>query len=220
MKKLLKITLTLLSILLIVLLSTPYGLYYYGLSKVKIDRETIAVPQLNYKDDIYITYWITESNTNDMKMTPYSPYNPILECFDKEIPESFSIASIVARILVDPREIKFEKKLYRRIALNSMTIWVSQNLTIKQAMDSIFNKAYYGKGYNSLNKASLGYFNKKVNDLNIYEILTLHIIPFAPSYYSKNKKAHLERLNHYIDKLKRLYPQKYHYLEEKMELEF
>jgi len=214
MKKALKVVRIILSIILIILLSTPYGLYQYGMSKIDRDPKTFEIPTFNYKDDIYITNWIiTGTSTSDMRMTPLSffdAYRLRFACI-KTFPESISIASFTAKNLIFQNRVQYDK-YYRPFIFASMTVWVSQNLTIKQAMNVLFDSAYYGNGYYGLKNAAKGYFNKEVNDLNIYEALTLHILPFAPSHYSKNKEDHLIRLNEYIQKLKTLYPHKYGYL--------
>lgn len=77
-----------------------------------------------------------------------------------------------------------EKQFSRKFAEIFVVSYLEENLTKKEILELYLNTIYYGNGYYGIGEASLGYFNKKPNELSISEASILAGLPNAPSAYS------------------------------------
>lgn len=84
-----------------------------------------------------------------------------------------------------------EKKYSRKIAEMFVVSYLEENLTKDEIFELYLNTIYYGNGYYGIGNASLGYYNKKPNELNINEATILAGLPNAPSAYSLDKHEEL-----------------------------
>ena len=74
-------------------------------------------------------------------------------------------------------------------------MWLELRFTKKQILSIYLNRVYLGSGTYGVQAASEKYFNKKVEDLNLYESSVIASLFKAPSRYNPiaNKKLSQER---------------------------
>ncbi|MEA1915719.1 MAG: PBP1A family penicillin-binding protein [Campylobacterota bacterium] len=115
-------------------------------------------------------------------------------------------ASTLTQQLVKTMALSREKKLIRKIKEAMLAIKLETVLTKEQIMERYLNQVYFGHRYYGIKTASLGYFRKELNELNIKEIAMLVGLPKAPSFYdpTKNIEHALTRANQVIRRLKKL----------------
>lgn len=89
-----------------------------------------------------------------------------------------------------------KKEMTRKIAEVFMAIEIEKNCSKEQIFELYVNTIYYGDGYYCIYDASMGYFNKKPSNLDLYECTLLAGIPNAPSIYSPNANATLSKQRH------------------------
>ena len=200
-----------------------YGTYRYHISQIDTAKITHH-NSYNYKDDVYATYWATFAYSSDIEIKPFYtfdfPFALYTELTAKSMNNRYKNSSLTLTRWLSSNtlyahngnEIKGNKHLLRAI----YSIWMTHNLTAKEAMDIIFSKIFYANGYFSLEEASEGYFHKSVNELNTYELLMLHSLTVAPTSYNprRHKERLLERVNMLIERVKNVFPERYGELEE------
>ena len=76
-----------------------------------------------------------------------------------------------------------------------LSLWLELRFSKKQILSIYLNRVYLGSGTYGVQAASEKYFNKKVEDLNLYECAVIASLLKAPSRYNPiaNKKLSLER---------------------------
>jgi len=200
-----------------------YGTYRYNISQIDTTKIT-QHKSYNYKNDVYATYWATFAYSSDIEIKPFYtfdfPFALYTELTAKSMNDRYNNSSLTLTHWLSSntlsnsngKEIKGNKHLLRTI----YSIWMTHNLTAKEAMDIIFSKFFYANGYFSLEEASEGYFHKEVDELSVYELLMLHAIDHAPSRFNprKHKERLLKRVNMLIKKAKMVFPKRYGELEE------
>lgn len=77
-----------------------------------------------------------------------------------------------------------EKQLSRKFAEVFVVSYLEEYLSKDEILELYLNTIYYGNGYYGIGNASLGYFDKKPNELTINEASILAGLPNAPSAYS------------------------------------
>ncbi len=94
-----------------------------------------------------------------------------------------------------------EKKFERKIAELFVAFDLQKELSKDDILELYLNIIYFGDGYTGIGNASLGYFNKKPNELTLSEVTLLAGLPNAPSAYalSSNSTLAKERQNMVID---------------------
>ena len=86
-----------------------------------------------------------------------------------------------------------KKEITRKIAEVFTAIQYEKELSKEDILELYINTCYYGDGYYSIADAALGYFDKDVEDMNIYECTLLVGIPNAPSVYAPTKNPELAK---------------------------
>lgn len=76
-----------------------------------------------------------------------------------------------------------EKQFSRKFAEIFIVSYLEEYLTKDEILELYLNTIYYGNGYYGIGNASLGYFNKKPNELTLSEASILAGLPNAPSAY-------------------------------------
>ena len=91
----------------------------------------------------------------------------------------------------------------RKIKEILLSIRIENILTKNQILELYLNDIYLGFRSYGIAAASLNYFNKSINELEIYEMAFLASLPKAPNNYNpkKNYKKALERRNWVIDRM-------------------
>lgn len=86
-----------------------------------------------------------------------------------------------------------KKELTRKIAEIFMAFDFEKECTKEEILELYVNTMYFGDGYYCVYDAAEGYFNKKVEDMDLYECTLLAGIPNAPSVYAPTKNPELAK---------------------------
>ncbi len=86
-----------------------------------------------------------------------------------------------------------KKELTRKIAEVFMAFEYEKVCTKEEILELYVNTMYFGDGYYCVYDASYGYFDKKPQDMNLYESTLLAGIPNAPSVYAPTKNPELAK---------------------------
>ncbi len=102
-----------------------------------------------------------------------------------------TISQQLAKNLFLTPERSFTRKLHELI----LSLWLELRFTKKQILSIYLNRVYLGSGTYGVQAASEKYFNKKVEELNLYECAVIASLLKAPSRYNPiaNKKLSQER---------------------------
>lgn len=115
-------------------------------------------------------------------------------------------ASTLTQQLVKTMLLTRDKKFTRKLKEVILAFRIESLLTKEEILERYLNHVYFGHNYYGIRTASLGYFHKELNQLNLKEIAMLVGLPKAPSFYdpTKNLKFSLSRGNQVITRLKTL----------------
>lgn len=115
-------------------------------------------------------------------------------------------ASTLTQQLVKTMVLTRDKKIIRKVKEILLSLRLESLLTKEEILERYLNQVYFGHGYYGIKTASLGYFHKELDQLNLKEIAMLVGLPRAPSFYdpTKNLKYSLIRGNQVIRRLKTL----------------
>ncbi len=112
-----------------------------------------------------------------------------------------TITQQVVKNLLLTNEVSFERKIKEIL----LSIRVENILTKNQILELYLNDIYLGFRSYGVAAASLNYFNKSINELELHEMAFLASLPKAPNNYNPNKnyKKALKRRNWVIDRMYR-----------------
>lgn len=112
-------------------------------------------------------------------------------------------ASTLTQQLVKNLILTNEKTLNRKVKEMIISLKLENTLTKEQILERYLNHVYFGHGYNGIKTASLGYFRKNLNELDLKEIAILVGIPKSPNAYNptKNLEASLSRANRVVARM-------------------
>ncbi len=110
-----------------------------------------------------------------------------------------TITQQVVKNLLLSNEISYERKIKEII----LAIRIEQILTKSQILELYLNDIYLGFGSYGIGTASLNYFNKSVDELELQEIAFLAALPKAPNNYNPIHKyeAAMNRRNWVIERM-------------------
>ena len=110
-----------------------------------------------------------------------------------------TITQQVVKNLLLTNEISFERKFKELI----LAIRIEKILDKEQILELYLNDIYLGFGSYGVASASLNYFNKDINNLNIEEMAFLAALPKAPNNYNPKKKylKAMKRRNWVLDRM-------------------
>ena len=197
-----KIVLYTFILVLLFVIALPYGLYRYGLSSIaqkEIPNTSFSLPAKSSQ-----ALWSALGETGEIQFEKANPYlyiYRVLTIRSTSFPffRGDRIASRLARLQIT--HLKGTKRLSRMLAELSYTIWISKNISADQALSLIAEKYYFGNGHYGIDKASMRYFGKKINQLSICENALISSITIAPSRFDpikfpqKTKNARDKTLN-------------------------
>jgi penicillin-binding protein 1A len=113
-------------------------------------------------------------------------------------------ASTITQQLVRNIYLNRKKTIQRKLKEIIISLKVEHYLTKEQILERYLNQIYLGHGYYGIRTAALGYFHKKLNQLDLKEIAMLIALPKGPSLYDPTKHYELDLLR--ADRiLKRMY---------------
>ncbi len=110
-----------------------------------------------------------------------------------------TITQQVVKNLLLSNEVSFDRKIKEIL----LSIRVENILTKNQILELYLNDIYLGFRSYGIAAASLNYFNKSINELDLSEIAFLASLPKAPNNYNpqKNYTKAIERRNWVIDRM-------------------
>ena len=100
-----------------------------------------------------------------------------------------TITQQLAKNLFLTPERSFTRKLHELI----LSFWLEIRFTKQQLLSIYLNRVYLGSGTYGVQAASEKYFNKKVEELNLYECALIASLLKAPSRYNPNANEELSR---------------------------
>ena len=206
-------------IIIILVVSAVCGIFgYKGYSMYKE-----AITQTSIKNKIEEIKASKENYTEYSKL-PKDYINAVIAVEDRRFFEHNGIdaISILRAILKDITSMKLveggstitqqlakntyftqRKEITRKIAEIFMAFEYEKECSKEEIFELYVNTMYFGDGYYSIYDASKGYFDKEVEDMDLYECTLLAGIPNAPSVYSPTKNPELakERHNQVLNKM-------------------
>jgi penicillin-binding protein 1A len=115
-------------------------------------------------------------------------------------------ASTLTQQLIKNTILTPEKTLKRKLNEALLALKLETELSKEEILERYLNEIFYGHGYHGVKTASLGYFHKELNELNLKEIAMLAGLPKAPSTYDPTKHLNncLSRANTVLARMKAL----------------
>ena len=112
-------------------------------------------------------------------------------------------ASTITQQYVRNLYLSSEKTWKRKINEMLISLNIEKNYTKDEILEGYLNSIYFDHGIYGVEDASIFYFNKHANDLNLIEAVTIASIPKGPSIYSpiKNPDNNKERRNIILNEL-------------------
>ena len=101
-----------------------------------------------------------------------------------------TITQQLAKNLFLTPERSFTRKLHELI----LSFWLEMRFTKQQLLSIYLNRVYLGSGTYGVQAASEKYFNKKVEELNLYECALIASLLKAPSKYNPISNEKLSRI--------------------------
>ncbi len=115
-------------------------------------------------------------------------------------------ASTLTQQLIKNTLLTPKKTLKRKINEALLALKLETQLSKEQILERYLNEIFYGHGYHGVRTASLGYFHKDLNELNLKEIAMLAGLPKAPSTYDPTKHLNncLSRANTVLGRMRNI----------------
>ena len=196
-----------LSSILIIIIATGILVFHgYNLYRQAIDEKSIEDKVNEIKQSV--------ENYTKYEELPQDYINAVLAVEDRRYFEhtGIDIISITRAVLTDLKELKpveggstitqqlakniyftQKKEITRKIAEAFMASQIEKKLTKEEIFELYVNTIYYGDGYYNIYDACKGYFDKEVEDMDLYECTLLAGIPNAPSVYAPTKNPELAK---------------------------
>ncbi len=117
----------------------------------------------------------------------------------KKLIGASTITQQVVKNLLLSNEVSYERKIKEII----LAIRIENILNKDKILELYLNDIYLGYGSYGIGSASLNYFNKSINELDLHEIAFLAALPKAPNNYNpkKNYNDAINRRNWVINKM-------------------
>ena len=118
---------------------------------------------------------------------------------NKKLIGASTITQQVVKNLLLTNEVSFDRKIKEIL----LSIRIENILTKNQILELYLNDIYLGYRSYGVAAASLNYFNKSINELELHEMAFLASLPKAPNNYNpkRNYTKALERRNWVIDRM-------------------
>lgn len=205
MKKFLK-ALILTIILSAVLVGGTFTYQGYNLYKDAIEETSIEekVEEIKSETEDYVKFNELPENyinavvaVEDRRFFEHSGIDPIsiARAVFKDI-QTLSLAeggSTITQQLAKNTYFTQRKEFTRKIAEIFMAFEYEKACSKEEIFELYVNTIYFGDGYYCISDAAEGYFNKEVEDMDLYECTLLAGIPNAPSVYAPTKNPELAR---------------------------
>lgn len=111
--------------------------------------------------------------------------------------------STLTQQFIKNTELTPERTISRKIKEALLSYQLEIKLSKEEILERYLNYIFFGHGYYGIKTASLGYFRKELNELNLKEIALLVGLPKAPSSYdpTRNLNLSLSRANNVIQRM-------------------
>lgn len=111
--------------------------------------------------------------------------------------------STLTQQLVKNTELTPERTISRKIKEALLAYQLELKLSKEEILERYLNHIFFGHGYYGVKTASIGYFHKDLNELNLKEMALLVGMPKAPSSYdpTRNLNLSLSRANNVIQRM-------------------
>lgn len=205
MKKFFK-SLILIILLLIILVSGIFTYQGYNLYKNAIDEISIEdkIEEIKGETEDYVKF-------NEL---PQDYINAVVAVEDRRFFEhnGIDLISISRAVLKDIQTLSLaeggstitqqlakntyftQRKEFTRKIAEIFTAFEYEDVCTKEEIFELYvNTIYFGDGYYCISDAAEGYFDKEVEDMDLYECTLLAGIPNAPSVYAPTKNPELAR---------------------------
>jgi penicillin-binding protein 1A len=131
--------------------------------------------------------------------------NAIFRALIKDIKAGRKVegASTITQQLVRNLYLTRKKTIERKIKEIIISLKVEKEISKEKILERYLNQVFFGNGYYGIRTASLGYFHKDLNQLDLKEIAMLIALPKAPSRYNPitHYEDNIERANNIIRRL-------------------
>jgi len=96
-----------------------------------------------------------------------------------------------------------EKTALRKVSEIFMAFEIEKNCDKDTILEMYVNTSYFGRGYDGIQEAAKGYYDKEPIDMNKYESSMMAGVPNAPSVYAPDKNPDLaaQRQRQVLDKM-------------------
>lgn len=132
--------------------------------------------------------------------------------FEKTLPKSNILAAQSGQHLLW----RNQEENYLRMGLwhlysTSASIWVSQNWSAEQALNTLLDSYYYGHQLFGIRAAAKAYFKKTPEKLNLNKIIFLIVLSKGANYYDPidHPERLLKQINLLVKQLSEHYPRLY-----------
>ena len=118
---------------------------------------------------------------------------------NKRVVGASTITQQVVKNLLLTNELSYERKIKEIL----LAIRIENILSKEKILELYLNDIYLGFGSYGIGTASLNYFNKSINELELHEIAFLASLPKAPNNYNPKTKYNkaIERRNWVLDRM-------------------
>ena len=162
-----------------VTLGSMEGTYYYQRYKLEPVKQLSAV---SYSRQLQEVIWVASSETGEMAMDKLSMTSYVYRIFKGfgspvkdpglELRGSF-VAGNLAKIFLNENQDAAPSEEGRLMQFGAMSVWVTKNYTITEAMDALIDQSYFGQQTYGADNAAELYFGKPVGSLGLSENLVL-----------------------------------------------
>lgn len=187
-----------------------YLFYYYKLQNISLEKYQIENFTF-YKKDMYQLLWVSmmhpsQNNFNSQQKVQIKGIYllDVVSILSNYTHPSHQLLQILSTNHIYSQKLNHVERFI-------LKIWMSHHLTFEEASYFALNKISYGNNYVGIEKASIGYFNKHSDELDIYQMIMLHTIIKAPSYFNPRRYPQrvLKEMNKLILALRKVFPVEY-----------
>lgn len=192
-------------ILIILLAGIILGIIGYSLYSSALHEEPLATKIENLqKDENYVTldelpqnYLNAVVSVEDRRFYKHGAIDPISigRAIVTNIKEQDLVegGSTLTQQLAKNLYFTYKAEATRKAAELFMAFTLEENYSKDEILELYVNTCYFGDGYYGIREASLGYFNKEPNQMDLNECSLIAGIPNAPSIYSLTNRPDLAK---------------------------
>ena len=200
MKKVLKYTLIIISVILSIFLLQGYLKYVIAINTTPLEEkvsEIRASEDFTPLSEIPDTFVNAMFSVEDRRFYSHNGFDIIgtgrALITDIKNMELLEGGSTISQQLAKNMYFPLDNSPTRKLSEIFMALTIESTYSKEEILELYFNIIYYGKNCYNIHDAAKTYFNKAPINMTDYECTLLAGIPNAPSVYSKNPKLAAER---------------------------